>query len=206
MTKKNSRSTEEKILDAAIKIFSKKGYSAATTSEIAKEAKVAEGTIFRYFPKKKELLHGIVLKAIDLFGEKIVVKSLEVTIEENRDKTFKEILKAIVVSRIKMLEEHYDYLKVILYEIQFHDDVRQLFIDKIAKQSIEVVMQVVDVAKDKEEIKDIESFVIVKSIIGMTLIMLVQRQFMPSKTSLINIEDEINLIIDILMDGIKKRD
>lgn len=44
---------KEAVLKAAVKIFSEKGYSAATTSEIAKEAGVAEGTIFRYFKTKK---------------------------------------------------------------------------------------------------------------------------------------------------------
>lgn len=206
MTAKNSRSTEERILDAAIKIFSEKGYSAATTSEIAKKAKVAEGTIFRYFPKKKELLHGVVIKAIDLFGEKIVVKSLETTIEEHKNKPFKEILKAIAVDRLRILEQHYDYPKVILYEIQFHDDVRQLFIDKVAKQAIEAVKKVVDIAKDRDEIKDIPSLVIVRSMVGMILMMLVQRQFIPSETTVSNIENEIDIMLDILMDGIKKRD
>jgi len=36
------------ILDAATKIFAEKGYAGSRTSDIAKEANVAEGTIFRY--------------------------------------------------------------------------------------------------------------------------------------------------------------
>ena len=44
---------EQKILNAACLVFSQKGYSSATTSEIAKWAGVAEGTIFRYFKTKK---------------------------------------------------------------------------------------------------------------------------------------------------------
>ncbi|SHK62738.1 TetR/AcrR family transcriptional regulator [Paramaledivibacter caminithermalis] len=206
MTMKKTSNTEERILDAAIQVFGEKGYSAATTSEIAKRAKVAEGTIFRYFPKKKELLHGIVLKAIDIFGEKVVVKSLEETVEANKDKAFKEVLKAIVLDRVKIFEQHYAYMKVILYELQFHDDVRRLFIDKIAKQAIELVKKVVDIAKKNREIKDIESLIITRSMLGMVLMMLIQRQLMPSETSISNIEDEIDLMIDMLMDGIRNRD
>lgn len=43
--------TQKKIIDAAIKVFSEKGFEGATTSEIAQEAGVAEGTIFRYSGK-----------------------------------------------------------------------------------------------------------------------------------------------------------
>ncbi|RKD27656.1 transcriptional regulator, TetR family [Caminicella sporogenes DSM 14501] len=206
MKKKISKSTEERILDAAIKIFSKKGYSAATTSEIAREAKVAEGTIFRYFPKKKELLHGILLKAIDIFGKEIIIKPLEEIIEENKDKSLEEILKVIIINRVKIFEEYFDYIKVILCEIQFHDDIRQLFIDKILKKIIETVERLVDIAKDRGEIKDIESMIIIRSVIGMVFMMLIQRQFVPLETSISNIEEEIDLIIDIFMNGIKKKD
>jgi transcriptional regulator, TetR family len=41
------------ILDAATKVFAEKGYEASRTSDIAKEADIAEGTIFRYFKTKR---------------------------------------------------------------------------------------------------------------------------------------------------------
>ena len=42
---------EERILHSAIKIFSEKGFDGATTNEIAKDAGVAEGTIFKYYKR-----------------------------------------------------------------------------------------------------------------------------------------------------------
>lgn len=42
-----------KILEAAIEIFAEKGYASTSTSEIAKRAGVAEGTIFRHYKTKK---------------------------------------------------------------------------------------------------------------------------------------------------------
>jgi AcrR family transcriptional regulator len=50
--------TQKKIIDAAIKVFSEKGFEGATTSEIAQEAGVAEGTIFRHFSTKKRDTSG----------------------------------------------------------------------------------------------------------------------------------------------------
>ncbi|AET68828.1 transcriptional regulator [Desulfosporosinus orientis DSM 765] len=47
--------TEEKILDAAIVLFSQKGYTAVTTKEIAKKAGVSEMTLFRHFYNKRNL-------------------------------------------------------------------------------------------------------------------------------------------------------
>lgn len=55
--------TEDKILNASIILFSKKGYSAVTTKEIAKEAGVSEMTLFRHFESK----HNLFEKAFDKF-------------------------------------------------------------------------------------------------------------------------------------------
>jgi len=55
----NEKSREEKILNASERIFAEKGYHAATMSEIAKEAGVAEGTIYTCFNSKQELLFSL---------------------------------------------------------------------------------------------------------------------------------------------------
>lgn len=54
----NLRRTQ--ILDAAVEIFAKKGYHRATTKDIARAAKIAEGTIYLYFKNKSELLMALI--------------------------------------------------------------------------------------------------------------------------------------------------
>ena len=46
----------ERILDAAVRVFAKKGFHATRVSEVAKAAGVADGTIYLYFKSKDELL------------------------------------------------------------------------------------------------------------------------------------------------------
>ena len=50
----------EQILDAAMDVFSRKGFAMATTAEIAREAGLAEGTVYNYLPSKRELLIAVV--------------------------------------------------------------------------------------------------------------------------------------------------
>lgn len=52
--------TRERILDTAIGLFSTKGYSGATTREIARLAGVAEVTLFRHFASKEKLLEAVI--------------------------------------------------------------------------------------------------------------------------------------------------
>jgi TetR/AcrR family transcriptional regulator, fatty acid metabolism regulator protein len=44
------------ILEAATRVFAEKGYHRATTKDIAREAEIAEGTIYLYFKNKSDLL------------------------------------------------------------------------------------------------------------------------------------------------------
>ena len=46
----------ERILDAAVHVFAEKGFYGAKVSEIAREAGVADGTIYLYFKSKDDLL------------------------------------------------------------------------------------------------------------------------------------------------------
>lgn len=54
------------ILEAAAKVFAAKGFERATISEIAKEAGMAEGSIYNYFKNKSELLIGLPRQIIEI--------------------------------------------------------------------------------------------------------------------------------------------
>lgn len=63
MTSSRKKATSEKIMDAAIELFSKNGFDGVTTEEIAAEAGFSEKTLFRHFKSKQNLLE----QAIDRF-------------------------------------------------------------------------------------------------------------------------------------------
>ena len=50
----------KQILDAALAVFSKKGYGEATIPDIAREAGVGVGTIYNYYESKRDLLVSLV--------------------------------------------------------------------------------------------------------------------------------------------------
>jgi len=56
----HKQSTKEKILDAALEVFSEKGFHLATVDEIADQAGVGKGTLYRYFANKETLFNELV--------------------------------------------------------------------------------------------------------------------------------------------------
>ncbi len=53
---------QEKILNAALKLFAEQGFVSTSTSRVAKEAGVSEGLIFRHFENKEGLLDAILIQ------------------------------------------------------------------------------------------------------------------------------------------------
>jgi TetR/AcrR family fatty acid metabolism transcriptional regulator len=56
MARRRSDDKRKRILQAAVKVFARKGYFAAKVAEIARGADVADGTIYLYFKSKQALL------------------------------------------------------------------------------------------------------------------------------------------------------
>lgn len=57
----------EAILAAAIKVFARKGYFSSKVSDIAGQAKIADGTVYLYFKSKEDILHSIFDRMMDQF-------------------------------------------------------------------------------------------------------------------------------------------
>lgn len=79
--------TEEKIINASIFLFSQKGYTAVTTKEIAKEAGVSEMTLFRHFESK----HNLFERAFDEFVFSPKFKALFENLEWDLEKDLNKI-------------------------------------------------------------------------------------------------------------------
>src|SRR6266540_3931993 len=56
MPRPRTEDKRKRILEAAVKVFARKGYFAARVSEIARKAGVADGTIYLYFRSKEDIL------------------------------------------------------------------------------------------------------------------------------------------------------
>jgi len=69
LKKKTGISTEERIKDAARKVFTQKGYGASRTRDIAEEAGINQALLNYYFRSKEKLFHEIMMERVQqLFG------------------------------------------------------------------------------------------------------------------------------------------
>lgn len=103
------RDKTDQILNAAIKVFIKKGFLQTTTQEIAKEADVAEVTLYRKFSTKQNLFETVVKKALENEFQTKVMKYAE------EPKT-EDFLTRILDDRLTALSKNKKLAKTLLAE------------------------------------------------------------------------------------------
>lgn len=69
----------EKILQTGIILFAKRGFAAAKTTEIVKEAGISQGLLYHYFPDKEKLYEECVRRCIRKSKEYIIANIDEMT-------------------------------------------------------------------------------------------------------------------------------
>jgi AcrR family transcriptional regulator len=63
---------QEQILQAALKVFARRGMMAAKIGDIATEARLSHGLVYHYFKSKEEIFTTLVKRAIE--GSSLVVQ------------------------------------------------------------------------------------------------------------------------------------
>lgn len=137
---------EMQILEAAVRVFEEKGFNGATTREIAREAGVAEGTIFNYFPSKKDILKQILSKVIETFVPELAIRSLEQALIESKGKDPEEILRFVLHNRLKFVRQNITLLKIIMLEARFDPALREVYNNKIYQSVRKLLEQYIEEA------------------------------------------------------------
>ena len=86
--KEKERNKHDQIIEAAIKVFAKKGIYNAKVSEIAREANVADGTIYLYFKNKDDILISTFEEKMDLIIQQMNVELNKITDPGDKIRTF----------------------------------------------------------------------------------------------------------------------
>lgn len=199
--KKDNLSTEEKILNAAIELFNEKGFESTKTNEIAKSAGVAEGTIFRYYKTKKDILMSIVTKAMQFFSEKFVIIPLNKILHSGKPE--EEILFNLLKDRYEIITKNFSIIKVVGTEALTKEKIREKFVEHISIKAIEIGEEFYQSGISKGIFRNLPPRTVVRSLIGSLFMLIAEQQFLPDNKKSKDIDKELKSIVEIFMNGIK---
>jgi TetR/AcrR family fatty acid metabolism transcriptional regulator len=130
----------ERILRAAIKIFSQKGFFNSKVSDIARQAGVADGTIYLYFKNKDDLL-------ISLFEEKMaeVVADVRERVESGDGALHR--LQIFIENHMNLLVREAGLIEVLQIELRQSNKFMKEYVPVKFLEYLDVISQILEQGK-----------------------------------------------------------
>ncbi len=111
---KSKESKRELITEAAIQVFSRKGYHHSKMEEIAMEAGIGKGTIYEYFPSKLQLLQDIMEQSYRLYDH-----TLDLTLAGG---TLEDKLEAMIRGHLQFCQDNKDLTRILFLDTDVIDE------------------------------------------------------------------------------------
>lgn len=194
---------KKKIMQAAIKLFAEKGYHSSSTSEIAKEAGVAEGTIFRHFKSKKDILIALVAPVIIRMASPLFLKDVRKIMQS--DVPSEKLLQDVYHNRLDLVEKNWRQFRILIQEMQFHPEIRDAVVASFLRPGRELGEDFVKSRIASGEFKDYPPTSIFRTFISMLIGYIVFNHLVfPEEGKELDREQEVAMMTDILLNGLRK--
>ena len=147
----------QEIVDAALEVFSERGFAAARLDDVAARAGVSKGTLYLYFPNKEELFKAVVRAAI--------VPNIEMAerlLAESRDSSFAILEKLLAIMATRILRTKAGAIpKLIIAEAGNFPDLARFYYDEVIRRAFALLSAVLARGVESGEFRplDIDSTV-----------------------------------------------
>ncbi len=191
---------QKQILDAALAVFSRKGYGEATIPDIAREAGVAVGTIYNYYQSKRDLLVSIantyVVTApfLNLLG-----KAGEVD-----EKTF---IRSVIENRLNWGFENIERILFVFTEILRDPELRQQFAEQVLASVLQFPEKFFKAEIASGDFRRMNYRLIVRAMVGMVIGFIILRKLEGEKSPAegLNSRKLAAELADFVLEGLQAR-
>jgi len=116
------------ILDTAAKLFAERGYAHADTQVLAAELGISKGTVFHYFPTKRELFSASIQRALDQLGQSVDAAADAV------DEPLEKLL-AAMTAYLRFFDRNPEVVELLILERAEFKDRKSSYFDQRAKST-----------------------------------------------------------------------
>ena len=151
----------ERILTAAERIFARRGFFAAKVSDVAKEAGVADGTIYLYFKSKDDLLISLFERRMEEVNSRLRDATADIV-------SPREQLRAFIKTYLQLVHDEPTAAEVLTIELRQSSKFMKEYENPQFADFLRLLGGIITAAQDKGEIDaSIPSHVAARMIFGM---------------------------------------
>lgn len=194
---KSNKPKYQLIIDAAVKVIAENGYHASQVSKIAKEAGVADGTIYLYFKNKEDVLVSVFEEKMGQFIGKIA-EATNAQPDPNRK------LKILIEMHFNQLEEN-PYLAIVTQlELRQSNYSLRLQINNVLKPYLDIIDAIIDEGIKKKQFRNDLNAALLRQMIFGTLDEVVTTWVMKERKY--NLTAQAEQVHRFITEGLKSND
>lgn len=124
---------QQAVLTACLELFSEKGFENTSTADIAKRAHVAEGTVYKHFRTKEDILTAILKPMTDTVVPEVAAEFID-QIKPDKFESLDALLRFVVADRLQFALDNRAIIRVFAQQAFVRQDLLQNVLNTINAQ------------------------------------------------------------------------
>jgi AcrR family transcriptional regulator len=197
--KQITKHRREQILEAAVSVFSRLGFDRATIPDIAKEAGISVGTIYNYYPSKRDLLVAIT--------NKYIIEPFSTIIKQSRTLEDAEFIAAIMENRLEFGLENVNRFMPLLSEVQRDPELRRSYTEQVIQPIMNLMEPLIATRIKEGAFRDIDPAIVTRASGGMMVGFMLLYRIEGEKSPIRGIDYKklAGELAGLLLNGLRKR-
>ena len=188
-----------KIVQAAMYVFSRSGFSGATTRKIAKKAGISEAMIYSHFKDKEDLYSAIIDQKMQ------ESEPLYYPLDAMRKKDDERVFETIVSNFMQRYSEDTTFLRLLLFSALEGHELAGMFVAGPVRRFFEFLAEYMRERIDEEAFKPINPEIASRCLVGMVHYFVLLKKIYGDETlQSIELNETIETMINIFCRGILK--
>lgn len=158
-----SESRRHQILEAALRVWMRQGFHGSSVEELAREAGLAKGTLYLYFPTKDAILDAIVRRY------SLLPDAVELA-EALRDVPPERAIPLIVGRFHARLRERAPLVSLLMREFSLRPGEARIFLERVVLPVNRLFAEYLDGLVARGVVRAIDTFVAARALVGMLMI------------------------------------
>lgn len=185
----------ERILLAAVEVFTRKGYGEARIEDIAEIAGIGKGTLYEYYDSKRQLFYEMISRSWEEYTSLFRA-------DFNKGLSFEETIWTIIKGHFAFSKRKRKMARIVFWDTEIMDDELKVLMEKQRERKKVLIEKAVRQAIESEEIKPVESMLVYTILAGLigsiwTISVLDDWEIDPEALA--------DQLTDVVMNGIRRR-
>jgi TetR/AcrR family transcriptional regulator len=197
----NAGDRRRQLLDAALELFSRKGFGGATTKEIAAAAGVTEAIIFRHFPSKQALYTAVLDSKAEACSHEEWLADIQAHMDRNDDIG---VLRTLAAAILESYRTDARFERILLFAALEGHELGLAHYRKFALPVFERFRDYIVRRQREGALRDYNPGIVIAAIAGMAQNYAIYTEFFGFKPLRADDSEVIEIFTNIMMRGIRQ--